>query len=358
METKREDAYLKEPFNLRWFLLQELSVWYVFVLGTLLGALLVGGLYFLVKVVLPSARDYQAETVYYLEYVENPYDKDPRLTDPYFYFNEYTLNQWIHSDFFLETVNRYVKEPLSEQELTAYVTVTLPSDVRVQTLCVVTSDPKLTMDITEAYLEALPQFGEQQREYQSIRAVDIPEQAYLIKADVRTARAVLLGAVLGLFLTFMVRSLLFLQDARVWLPEQLSSRYGLKVLGCDCFPELGENVSYLCHDKKKIAVTGVDDGPNLAQVCKSLGALDETTEFIPVPSFEQAPEVASALRQLDSVLLVVSWGATSGGLISRMLASFQTQDIVVDGAVLWDVDKKALSRYYFGTSKNRLLQEK
>ena len=358
MVEKRDDAYLKEPFNLKWFLLQELSAWYVFLLGTVVGALLVGGSYFLVKVVFPSARDYQAETVYYLEYVQNPYDQDPRLTDPYFYFNEYTLNQWIHSDFFLETVNRYVEKPLSEQELAEYVTVILPADVRMQTLRVVTADPKLTTDITAAYMEAMPKFGEQQREYNYIRAVDIPEKAYLVTVDVRTARAVLLGAVLGLFFTFMIRTLLFLQDTRVWLPEQLNGRYGLKVLGCDGQPELKENVTYLCRNKKQVAVTGVDDTPNLALVCETLAALDETTEFIPVPSFEQAPEGAEALRRMDGVLLAVSWGKTSGGLISRLLANLETQDIRVDGAILWDADEKTLNRYYFGTSENGFSKEK
>lgn len=358
MVDEREDAYLREPFNLKWFLMQELSAWYVFLLGTVIGALLFGGGYFLVKVVLPSARDYQAETVYYLEYTENPYDQDPSLTDPYFYFNEYTLNQWIHSDFFLETVNRYVEKPLSELELADYVTVILPADVRMQTLRVVTSDPKLTNDLTVAYLEALPKFGEQQREYLSIRAVDIPEQAYLVKADVRTARAVLLGAVLGLFFTFMVRTLLFLMDTRVWLPEQLSGRYGLKVLGCDCLPELKENVAYLCRDKKQVGVTGVDDTPNLARVCETLTALDDTTEFIPIPSFEQAPEGAASLRQMDGVLLAVSWGTVSGSLISRLLANLQTQDVPVDGAILWDADEKTLNRYYFGTSENGFSKEK
>lgn len=164
--------------------------------------------------------------------------------------------------------------------------------------------------------------------------------------------------VLGLFFTFMVRTLLFLKDTRVWLPEQLNGRYGLRVLGCDCWPELKENVTYLCREKKKVAVTGVDDTPNLARVCETLAALDDTTEFIPVPSFEQAPEGAASMRQMDGVLLAVTWGATSGGLISRLLANLSTQDIQVDGAILCDVDKKTLNRYYFGTSGNRLLQEK
>lgn len=343
----REDQYLREPFNLKWFLLQNLWKWYVFVLGTILGAVLIGGGYFLSKVVFAPARDYQAETIYYLEYAQDPY-----LSGAYTYFNEYTWNQWVHSDFFLETVKRYVEEPLTEEELLSHVTVILPADVRMLTLRVVTADPELTMQITRAYLEAMPGFGEEQREYDSIRAVDVPDRAYLITMDVRTARAVLLGAVLGLFFTFMICTLGFLEDDRIWLPEQLNGRFGLQVLGCDCQPELAENLRYLCRQREQIAVTSVEETPNLAKACEKLGSMDPTTEFVPIPGFAQVPESAEKLRSLEGCILLVDWGNTSGSLISRLLANMELQEVTFCGAILWNADQKALDAYYFGKKKD------
>lgn len=343
---RREDQYLREPFNLKWFLMQTLWKWYVFVLGTILGAVLIGGSYFLVKVVFAPARDYQAETNYYLEYAHDPFE-----SGAYTYFNEYTWNQWLHSDAFLETVNRYVEKPLSETELLAYVNGTILADVRMLNLRVVTSDPQLSMQITRAYLEMMPQFGEEQREFDSIRAVDIPEQAYLITMDVRTARAVVLGAVLGLFFTFMIQTLWFLEDDRIWLPEQLSSRFELPVLGCNDQPELAENLKFLCGQGKQIAVTCVGETPNLALACEKLGSLASDAEFVPVPGFIQVPESASKLRQMDGCILLVDWGDTSGSLISRFLSDMELQEVRISGAILWNVDKRVLDAYYFGRKR-------
>ena len=173
--------YLKEPFDFKLFILQMLRKWKFFVVWTLLGALLFGGSYFLVKVVYAPAREYQAKAVYYVEYAH-----DPGTGQMYTYFNDYTLNSWLTMDAFVDKVRPKLSVAVTKEELDAYVELTIPSDVRVVCLTVTTPVPKLTMELLAAYEEAFQAFGEAQREINRIERQDHSGEAGQIIADIRT----------------------------------------------------------------------------------------------------------------------------------------------------------------------------
>lgn len=331
---------MTELFNLKWFLLKMISKWYLFLVGTLIGTLLVGGGYFLVKVALAPARDYKAETVYYMEYAS-----DPDAADVYTYFNEFTMNQWVLSDCFQEAVRQETGKAITEEELAKYVTSYILADTRVQTLTVTTSDPELTMAITRAYAKTFPVWAESQRELVSIRVTNLPESAPLVKADVRVARAVLLGAVLGLFFTCMILYLYFLYDDRIELPEQLADRHGLKVLGCTESAELSENIKAACGEGTA-AVTCVGEAPNLAELTEALSENNRQTFFLAVPSVLMAPEAAKTLREIGKVILLVQAGEDTSKAVDRVLAFYEQQEIKVCGAILCGADWSLLKLYY------------
>ncbi|MCD8326691.1 MAG: hypothetical protein LUC90_08455 [Lachnospiraceae bacterium] len=349
MEEDRKWDFYREPFDLKLFLLRLLRKWYVFVLSALIGALLLGGGYFLVKVVFAPAREYQADVILYMEYAVDPDDSESYATD---YFNEYTWNEWLVCDEIQEIISESLGYEISETELAGYVSTTVPADVRLQTLSVVTSDPELSLAIVRCYEEWLPEFAASQRELDSIRVIDSPEQAYLITADVRTFRAAVLGGVIGLFLCCMIVWLWYLSDDRVRLPGQLAQRHGLKVFGADGQAELEENIRYGTKNLEKIALTGING---------SVGCMEALAWFrsaFPEKSWEgvmgtlQAPEGAARLRDADGVILVVEAGADSSALIERLLSCYRQQDIALTGAVLWNSDRRLL-RSYYGTETLR-----
>lgn len=332
--------YKKEPFNFKLFVLNMLGKWYQFVLCAVVGAVLFGSTYYLYKVVYAPAREYRAIATYYIEYA-----KDPLLGEPYSYFNEYTLDGWLSTDVFLDRVLPKLSTKLSAEELNERITLTVPSDVRIIQLTATSADPVLTMEILQAYDEALATFAESQREINAIKVQDMPDEAYQIKADIRTKRAFVLGAVLGLFAGSMYLVLNYLLDDGIYLPETLKKRHGLKVLGADVSEELSANVLFAVKEMQKVAVTSVGDTPSLPDVLDVLKEMDPKKDWVLVPAMVQCPEAGEILRGCDGCVLTVVSGVDKSGAIERALHYYEQQQVKVIGTILWNTDEKLLKRY-------------
>ncbi|MCD7750681.1 MAG: hypothetical protein LUI10_02915 [Lachnospiraceae bacterium] len=341
-ESKAWDLY-KEPFDLKLFLLQMLRKWYIFILSALGGALLLGGGYFLVKVVFAPTREYQADIICYMQYTVDPDASESYVTD---YFNEYTWNEWIVCDEIQAIISEAVGYEITETELASYVSTTVPADVRLQTISVVTTDPDLSLAIARCYEEWLPVFAQDQRELDSIRIVDSPEQAYLVKEDVRTFRAALLGGLIGLFVCCMVLWLSWLADDRVYLPGQLSRRHGLKVFGANGQEELVENVRYAVSNRQNIALVGTSGSAHFMEILPYFQSTFPEKHWETVMGTLQYPEGASKLRTMDGVIFVAEAGVDSSALIERVLDFYRQQEIALTGAVLWGCDQRLLKQYY------------
>ncbi len=348
------DLY-REPFNLKLFLLQMLRKWYIFILSALGGALLVGGGYFLVNVVFASAREYQADIICYMEYAIDPDSSESYATD---YFNEYTWNEWIVCDEIQEMISQALGYAITETELASYVTTSVPADVRLQTISVVTNDPELSLAIARCYEEWLPAFAENQRELESIRVVDSPEQAYLVEEDVRTLRAALLGGIIGLFVCCMVLWLHWLADDRIYLPEQLTRRHGLKVFGADGQEELSENVRHAIGGHEKIALVGTSGSAHFMETLPWFQGEFPDRQWESVMGTLQYPDGVRKLRAMDGVILIVEAGVDSSALIERVLTFYRQQEISLTGAVLWGCDQKLLRQYYGTTTWKQALRQK
>lgn len=332
--------YSKEPFNFKLFILKMLGKWHQFVICTLVGAILFGGTYYLYKVVYASAREYEASATYYIEYA-----KDPNIGDTATYFNEYTLNSWVLEDVFVEQVLPMLSYDVTLEQLENYLKVTLPSDVRVMCLEVVTADPELTMELLQAYDVAFRDFAQRQREIDHIELQGMSNQAEQIKADIRTQRAFVLGGVLGLVLGGLYIMLRYLLDDGIYLPETLAKRHGLKVLGTDRSEELAANVMYAMENYKRVAVTGIGDMPGLPEVLVLLKGIKSDVEWVPVPAMVQCPDAGEVLRGCDGCILTVVSGEDKSSAIDRALAYYVQQDVAVIGAILWDADEKLLKQY-------------
>lgn len=332
--------YSKEPFNFKLFVLKMLGKWYQFVLCMLVGAVLFGGAYYLYKVVYAPAREYEASATYYIEYA-----KDPELGNAATYFNEYTLNSWVLEDVFVGKVQPLISREVTVEQLDAYLEVTLPSDVRVMQLKVVTAEAELTMELLAAYDVAFNDFAERQREINHIELQGMSKEAEQIKADIRTQRAFVLGGVLGLVLGGLYIMLQYLLDDGIYLPGMLAKRHGVKVLGTDVSEELAANVEYAATGCKKVAVTAVGDTPGLPEVLERLKGIAPGVEWVLVPAMIQCPEAGEVLRACDGCILTVVSGKDKSSAIDRALAYYEQQDVTVIGSILWNADEKLLGRY-------------
>ena len=332
--------YRKEPFDFKLFILKMLGKWKQFVAWTVLGALLFGGSYFMIKVVYAPAREYQATAVYYIEYAH-----DPGTGQMYTYFNAHTLNSWLTMDTFVDKVRPRLSVAVSREELDKYVELTIPSDVRVVYITVTAPTSKLALELLGAYDEAFQEFGETQREIDQIKRQDCSGEASRIIADIRTQRALVLGAVLGLFAGSMYIMLGYLLDDGIYLPDTLRKRHGLTVFGTDCSEELLANVGYAVRDRKRVAVTGIGDSPALPEVLVRLKEAAPWVEWVSVPAMIQCPEAGEVLRGCEGLVVTVLSGTDKSGAIDRGLAYYKQQDVEVLGAVLWGADEKLRKRY-------------
>ncbi len=332
--------YPKEPFNFKLFIENMLHKWYQFVLSICIGAVLFGGIYYMYKVVYVPAKEYRGTAIYYIEYAQ-----DPKLNEPYSYFNEYTLNTWLTTDAFVDNVCSELTGQWTKEALTQAVVLTVPSDVRVIQLTVTTSDAESTMELLTAYDKALSDFAENQREINRILVQDMSKEAVQIKADIRTQRAFVLGGVLGLLFGGLYIVMKYLLDDGIYDAQLFSKRHGLTVLGTDMSEELGVNVAYALKDNSKVAVTSIGDTPELTLVKTRLQEFAEKTELVAIPAMVQCPEEAELLRTYDGVILTVMYGKDKSRAIDRALSFYAQQKVSVIGAVLWDVPKSIFQKY-------------
>ena len=332
--------YPKEPFNFKLFMAKMLDKWYQFVLCICIGSILFGGVYYMYKVAYAPAKEYRAVATYYIEYAQ-----DPKLQEPYSYFNEYTLNTWLTTDAFVESLSLEADSKWTKESLQEAVVLTVPSDVRVIQLTATTANASDTMKLLTAYDKALQDFAGRQREISEIVVQDMPTEAAQIKADIRTQRAFVLGGVLGLLLGGLYITMKYLMDDGIYEPLMLQTRHGLKVLGANVSEELEANVSYALKGMAKVAVTSVGDTPELPLVQEKVQSFAKEVEVVAVPSMAQCPECAAVLRTYDGVILTVMYETDKSRAIDRALSYYAGQDVKVLGAILWDMKENVLQKY-------------
>lgn len=240
-----ECKYGKEPLDTRLcFLRLVRKAWLVLAMAVA-GAVLFGGIYFLTHVVYGPAREYVAESEFYIEYV-NAVTQEQQYT----YYNKDTWEGLIHTDVFMDEVMAGVKEQtlmydreITREEVSNAIFATLLTDVRIVHVTVTTNNPYLTMAITNSLESAFVKFGETQREIDLVRTILLPEEATLTVIDNRTVRACILGAVVFVSFTLFFMSLYVVLDTSIYIPLEFERRFNIPmVLPDECEGDLPDNV--------------------------------------------------------------------------------------------------------------------
>ena len=359
-----ECNYAKEPLDLKLIFLRLIKHIWVLLAAALAGALIWGGGYYIGNVVLAGPQMYEKTSIYYVDY-----GTAPITGNAFTYINAYTWNEWVHTDEFADGVAERIRESgyeLSGEEIKAYFSADLPSDLRMPYSTVSTPDPRLTGVLGEALEQEFMDFGQRQRDIVDIRVTDSGSVEKAANDD-RTLRAVILGALLGFFGALTVLLFLLIADTSVHLPGTFTYRYGIPALGILYSRhgnqdengrgktgaeseraeaerrELAENLKYVFREKTKIALTSVEIEADLQKLAKQIPA--EGFAYVGVPSVEGSPESATQLREAEGVLLLVRAGAHNGKQIESVLDFLKIQGIAVNGALLYDGDAR-LNRAY------------
>ncbi len=343
--------YGKEPFDMKLTVLRFVKNIWIPVIAALLGAAIVGGGYFLVRDVFGGPEEYAVTSTYYVEY-----GTDPQTGNEYTYTNAASWNNWIVTDWFVDRIwdsavengLQPEKYGVTKQDLPTFLSADLPTDLRIPTSKVTTTDPELTGILAEAVEEVFVSFADAQKEMDAIRVVDTTE-VYVVDKDIRTLRACILGAVLGLFFAVVGMLLYLVMDDGIYLPETFSCRYGIPALGAVYETNDGlelskgteENVAYLVKDCESVAVTSVEEDTDL----KAVASLFKDKEYVCVPGILQVPEAVEKLRGFSGVLLLAQAGVCNGKKIEHVLHELKVQDCKVLGVILTDADERLIGMY-------------
>lgn len=351
-----ECRYGREPLNTRLFVLRLFKKFPVILFAGILGALLVGGPYFLVKVTFGPAKEYEAVTDFYIDYALQADGTQ------HTYINFATWDQLVKDDVFTDKILLYMAGEkaladgeaagITKEELRGYLSATVLSDWRIATTTVRTGDPALTMEIEEALVQAMLDFGEQQKEIAEIRILQKPETASLVAADVRTFRACMVGAVSFVFVTVLYLCLYYTLDEGIHIPETFERRYGIPVLGTIRSKELPVLAKKILTGKTVLLAMdrGVDPGQAQSALqekgIETEGAfrLDDLygqTEGSDREARGEGPEDLAG----EKILLLVKAGGHNGKQIEKTLDFCRKCGLDVTAALLWEADEKLIRAY-------------
>lgn len=325
-----ECKYGKEPLDTRLCLLRLIrKAWFV-VLMSFAGAILFGGIYYLTHVVYGPAKEYVAESEYYIEYV-NAVTQEQQYT----FYNKETWESLIHTDIFMDEVMNGVQEQtlamdseITRDEVSNAIFATLLTDVRIVHVTVTTNNPYFTMVITNALEDAFVKFGESQREIDEVRAILIPKEATLTTIDNRTVRACILGAVVFASFTLFAMYLYVVLDTSIYIPLEFERRYGIVM-------ETDQNDKD-CRDEEADTGSAAESANNTENA--ELGT-DVSAESV------FAREVADG-----TYILYVKSKDHNGPLIEKIIRELTADNKVITKAVLVQPDEK-LIKWYFKTGK-------
>ena len=324
-----EWPYAKEPFDTKLFVLLFVKKIGWILLVAFLGALLVGGGYYLKKVTFGGPKQYDITTTYYIDYAhQNP--ENGELQD---YVNDATWKSWVSSDWFVDKAWQFVQETgfdmgkyqIQKEDLKVFFGADLPSDIRIPTSTVTTPYMEVTVALNEALQKTFFAFEEDHDEMSAIKIIDETEVT-VARRDVRLVKAIMLGFVLGALAASFAVACTIIWDDTIILPETFTYRYGVPMAG---YRSKGEQEWDACTEVK------------LQHLVK-----DKETVIMPIENLSKHDY--DKLCKAEAVILVVQAGKDHGKAIEYVLHELKVLNCPIMAALLTGVDEKLIRMYRFG----------
>lgn len=357
--------YAKEPFDVKLNLMLLAKKWWVLLVSSILGVLLVGGPYFLKHVVYAPAREYEMVLDFKIDYAENSAGEE------YTYFNQSTWYQLLKDDVFTDKVlanlqadNHVIADnasgsdgaSLTKDDVKGFMEGTLLSDTRIVTATVRTHNPELTAQVADALEKAFYDFGKETKEIDIIHTWQKPEQATLVVRDVRLFRACMVGLVLFDFVTLLVMLCMAVLDDSIYVPYTFEKRYQVPMLGCLAKTENGYRATKQMNVFSKHIIKGavtlvlVDEIENTEGIKAELikqGISVEEIISIRIDSALLDAQVKK-LQLAENVVLLVKAANHNGKEIEYALDTCSKFGNETKAAALYSVNELLLKGYYLG----------
>ena len=390
MDTNKV-KYTDETLNLRSFYLRFLKKIWILPVAALIGAILAGGIYYLVTVTFGPERRYEAQARFYLTYSDDAYIRNAEGERVLDWYNGATWTNFIFNDhdFLLELVKTMKEEgvdisqermkvleaaggPDISNQLQALEEVGVDvikdeskinvkgdiiSNERFLLVTINETDKELVEKLTDAFIKSLESYPtyNASKAFESIVCTS-KSDVYLEKADNRIVVAIIFGAILAAVLAFLAILLIDAVDEAIYVPEECEKRYGIRVLGtvfqgneaCDLLRgELAKLYDKYVADKENIVLISSDAADNasfsekdLESVKKTLGSdYDEKLSKIKAIS-------ASDIGAAEGAILAVPYGKKNAAMTEHLISQLKKIECPVLGIVFTRADLKFIKRYY------------
>ncbi len=338
----------------------------------IIGALVGGGIYFLVTCVFADAREYQEVSKLYIDFA---YDETGTVYD---YYNGATWTDLLTAEPRLSEAIEGVIPDISLEEVKASVKAEILSDIRLMTVTVTNADREKTERMAQAVNQALQSFGEQAKEFEKITFLSAEGPSLELISD-RTRNAVLLGGVIGLLLAAILLWIRVLTGDGIYAPEEVTERFDLPVLGVLTKDEPQKAGRKKAEAQEQTEEKAQEKVPNpwtpevLAANLQGTGVAGGQVLLVsPVKDREMLQKAADAVekalamcaakeatvkadaeaadlvlcQKADHVLLVMPWGKDCGVRTTWLLQQLNTQGIVPAGVLLMQASGRFLQEYY------------
>ncbi len=211
---------MNDRFDLKLFLLRIIRKFHVLLLGTAIGALLVGGGYLVVKIVF-IAPSYQMRVVVH----ENLHYNDE--LGQFTYINGYTWTEFVGTDVVAGAVASQLGGGRTKEQIAPMLSAELQSDTRVVYFYVTGRSQGEVSTVTDAVIPAILKVGETLPEIEDMLIMDVSTQPYVVNRIPYAGNAFILGTILGFVLTFFILSLYVIADDSVYIPGLFERKYDI-----------------------------------------------------------------------------------------------------------------------------------
>ncbi|WP_027209192.1 hypothetical protein [Butyrivibrio hungatei] len=390
MDTKKV-KYTDESLNLRSFYLRLLKKIWILPVAALIGAILAGGIYYLVTVTFGPERRYEAQARFYLTYSDDAYIRNAEGERVLDWYNGATWTNFIFNDhdFLLELVKTMKEEgvdisqermkvleaaggPDISNQLRALEEVGVDvikdeskinvkgdiiSNERFLLVTINETDKELVEKLTDAFIKSLESYPtyNASKAFESIVCTS-KSDVYLEKTDNRIVVAIIFGAILAAVLAFLAILLIDAVDEAIYVPEECEKRYGIRVLGtvfrgneaCDLLRgELAKLYDKYVADKENIVLISSDAANDASFSEKDLESLKKTLGSDYDDKLSKIKAIsASDIGAAEGAILAVPYGKKNAAMTEHLISQLKKIECPVLGIVFTRADLKFIKRYY------------
>lgn len=331
-----ECDYAREPVNYRLFFLKLLKKIWILPLAAVIGAVVIGGVYYVINMVIGDGYQYRARTIYYVKYAANA---DGEEAD---YYNYYTWQELLDTDYFVDGMYEAMGGTLSKEYIIANVTATLEADYRYLYSQSISGDKQQSIAMEKKLSEIIVNFADIRDEIESIEVVDVADELSIEDVSlIYVGHSAVVGAIAGFIVAILGFIVCECVDTSIYLPATLEKRYHIPALGAPSMKEFEVNCKDILSDKQTAVINlgDLDD-----EEIKAAFGSNADIEVCANP-IEKSEEI-KIIKAKNCVVLAVKAGAHNGKRIERVIEQLARQGVKPTAFVLMKEDKWLIRKYY------------